>query len=143
MSAGKQKSKIARNYRIANAAAGGKDQKKLAAEYGITRRQVCNILNDSEIKKVVQESTNRLLQLMPDVVTIYQETLQDDDKKLRLDAARDITKISGAAPGNQSVFIQQIFNQSNVAVIHPSVSAAISAISAIPGNPANNDYIDI
>lgn len=70
---GKKKSPEARDIAILSQSAGGKNQRQIAKEFGLSRQRVNQILNSNETKSLVEEARSKLVGYATEAV----ETLHD------------------------------------------------------------------
>lgn len=120
----------------------GETYAKIAKDLDISKGTVQYVLNDEEIKDVLETSTKRLVSLIPLADDNYRKALLSDNEKIRLDASRDLHKTVGIQPSHAvNMFFTNIYNQVNT-VLHPDVARALSGgISDITGS--NDNIIDV
>ena len=125
-----------RDLTIAGKRLQGATYSQLAKEFGMTKANVSYILNDEEIKEVIQEGSRRIVSLVPLAVDTYREVLQGTDNKLKLAAGKDVlqnNRIFASHTENQYIF--NIFNQTNN-TLSPEVLQLLS-------NKEDADVLDI
>jgi len=107
--------RMVRDVSIAKDRLSGCSYSDLAKTYGISMMQISRILNDSDIKDIINTGTSTMVSMIPLANQVYHDRLRDNDKpELQLKAAQDVAKISGIMPGavlNQT--INNIYNQQN------------------------------
>jgi len=92
----------------------GKTYKELSQDFGISKTQVGRILNDAEIKEVIETTQRGMVNLVPKAIENYQTLLDSDDEKIKLTASKEILQTVGVMPSHtQSVLIQNVFNQTD------------------------------
>ena len=130
--------RTARDVTIAQERMVGATYKELADRYSLSKTHIGRILNDEDIKEVIQEGSRRIVELVPLAVDTYREVLQGDDTKLKLSAGKDIlqnNRIFASHTDNQYIF--NIFNQTNN-TLSPEVLQLLSTRQA-----SEADILDI
>ena len=102
------------NGTIAQLRLQGKSYRQIADEIGCGLATINRTLQDEEVKAVLEIGTRQLTSYIPKVVSNYKDFLDSKDDKIKLDAGRDILKITGIAPTHTvNTFFTQI-NQKQV-----------------------------
>ena len=96
----------------------GMTYKQIAEKHGIHFTRVGQILNDEEVKDILTTATNQLAAFIPLVIDNYHKFLESDDNKTKLEAGRDISKMTGILPTHASnQYFVNIMNQHNQVLI--------------------------
>ena len=116
----------------------GLTYRELAEKHGVSLMTISRALNNDEIKDIIEEGTKQALSLIPKAMDNYREFLSDEDKKIRLAATQDISKISGITPShNTNNMIVQI-NTGNRPDLAPEVIKLLQI-----HNDQDDDIIDV
>lgn len=131
--------KIERNLAIAKTRLEtGKTYRELAEQFNLTSAHISNILNDEQIKDVIETGINHQVSMIPLANQVIHQRLTDtENPKLALDASKIIFQNIGISPThtlNQT--ITNIFNQTNNITVDAGVMRTIARY-------ADEDIIDI
>ena len=129
--------KIERNLTIAEQRIAGATYKELSQKHNLSTAQISYILNDSEIKDIVESGTKALISMVPFAIDNYQTFLTTKDHPDHYKASKDALQATGILPShtlNQTIV--NIFNQTNNIVADPQVLKSIQRY-------AGEDIIDV
>jgi len=105
---------VKRNETIAQDRVQGMVYSEIAKKHGISKPTVSRVLNDSEIKDVVEQGTRQLVSMVPLAIDNYQTFLSDKKHADHYKASKDTLQTTGIlASHTQSQTIVNIFNQTN------------------------------
>ena len=106
--------KIARNETIAAEYLSGSPYRAIADNHNLSEGQVCKIVNsDDNCRSIIDQATRLLISKLPDTINNYTTFLSSEDEKIRLEACRDIHKVTGISTSHTPPGVQQ-FIQINV-----------------------------
>lgn len=115
--------KIERNLTIAAERLAGKTYSELAAKFDISKTHVHAILNDDEIRDVIETGTKQLISLVPKAVDNYRTFLTDKDNPDHYKASKDCLQATGIMASHaSSTIINNLFYQDNRQVISPEIA---------------------
>ena len=90
----------------------GKTYRELSAQFGLSRGALGNILNDDEIRDVIETGTKQMVSLVPKAVGNYEKLLDSKDEKIKLQASKDCLQTTGIIPSHtQSTVMINVLNQ--------------------------------
>ncbi len=116
-----------RDMAIATERLNGKTYRELSAQFGLSKGALNNILNDDEIRDVIETGTKEMVRLVPKAVDNYEKLLDSKDEKIKLQASKDCLQTTGIIPSHtQSSVMINILNQQIV----PEQLAELSALEA-------------
>ena len=123
--------KIERNLNIAQDRLSGLNYHQIAANNKCSIATVSYVLNDKEIKEIVETGIRKQVSLIPLADSVLYDCLTDkDDKQYRFKAAETIYKNTGIAPSHaQSQTIINIFNQNNTIIQDPKLLSMMEKYS--------------
>ena len=105
----------------------GKTYRELSAQFGLSRGALGNILNDDEIRDVIETGTKQMVSLVPKAVGNYEKLLDSKDEKIKLQASKDCLQTTSIMPSHAgSSIVVNILNQQ----IAPKQAQEVSAIEA-------------
>lgn len=101
-----------RDRTIAEERLKGKTYRELSAQFGLSKSVLHHILNDDEIRDVIQTGTSNMVSLVPKAMDNYRVLLDSKDEKVRLQASKDCLQTTGIMPSHtQSAILINIMNQ--------------------------------
>ena len=110
--------RMERDVTIANNRLAGMTYNELAKQHNLSKAHISRILNDDEIKDVLQTGTKQLVSMVPRAIQNYHDFLTSDNEKIKLEASRDIQKTTGIMPTHTvNQFFTSIMNQHNQVLI--------------------------
>lgn len=113
--------KVQRNISVAQSKLAGKSYREIAKIHGIDPGTVSRILQNADIKDIIETGTKQIVAMVPKAIDNYREFLVDEDKKIKLSATQDVAKMTGLSPSHtQNVIISNSFNN-NQQVLSPEV----------------------
>lgn len=121
-----------RNVSIAQARLAGATYKELEEQFSISQAHISRILNDDEIKDVIETGTKHLVTMVPRAMHNYQRFLDPeyDDKSIHYKASKDCLQTTGIlASHTQSQTINNIFQQQNNFLSPESVELFAKSLS--------------
>lgn len=125
-----------RDSTIASYRAAGLTMRQIADKMGLDKATICHVINDDDIKPLIEQEAKVLLGLVPRAVDVVRETLDGEDNKLKYQASKDVLQSTGILPSHtQAVIIQNSFNQTNVELT-PEV------LSLLQSRPPASQIID-
>jgi len=129
--------RLKRDLSLAQDRIAGKTYKELAQAYGITEGRISQILNDDQIKGIIEEGSRQMVSLVPKAIDNYRDILTNTkDDKVKLSASKDILQSTGiAATHTTSVIIQNSFNRQ-------SVELTPEVLSLLQSRPPARQIID-
>jgi hypothetical protein len=105
----------------------GKTYRELSEQFGLSKGALGNILNDEEIRDVIETGTKRMVSLVPKAVGNYEKLLDSADEKIKLQASKDCLQTTGIIPSHtQSTVMINILNQQIV----PEVTKELQGIES-------------
>ena len=100
--------KVLRNFTIINEQLRGKSCKQIGDKVGLSKMQVSNILRSKDIQPYRDHLYRKLFTIgINEVPTNYNELLQSENERIKLDATRDIAQIIGISGANTPPALQQ------------------------------------
>jgi hypothetical protein len=119
----------------------GKTYRKLSAQFGLSKSAIENILNDDEIRDVIETGTKHMVSLVPKAVGNYEKLLDSKDEKIKLQASKDCLQTTSIMPSHAgSSVVVNILNQQ----IAPKQGQEVSAIEAfLKATQWQADAIDV
>ena len=119
----------------------GKTYRELSAQFGLSRGALGNILNDDEIRDVIETGTKQMVSLVPKAVGNYEKLLDSKDEKIKLQASKDCLQTTSIMPSHAgSSIVVNILNQQ----IAPKQAQELSAIEAfLKATQWQTDAIDV
>jgi len=103
--------KMERNVSIANDRLAGKTYVELSNKYGISQAHISRILNDDEIKDVIETGTRQLVSRIPLAIDNYDRILNDKEHSDHYKASKDCLQTVGIlASHTSSTNITNILN---------------------------------
>lgn len=119
--------KIERNLNIAQDRLAGLNYHQIAANNGCSIATVSYVLNDKEIKEIVETGIRKQVSLIPLADQVLYDCLTDkDDKQYRFKAAETIYKNTGIAPSHASnTTIMNVLYQDNRTQISADIADLI------------------
>lgn len=116
-----------RDRSIATERLKGKTYRELSARFNLSESSIHRILNDDEIRDVIETGTLEMISLVPKAVGNYEKLLDSKDEKIKLQASKDCLQTTGIIPSHtQSSIVVNILNQQ----INPKTAQELSAIEA-------------
>jgi lambda repressor-like predicted transcriptional regulator len=112
----KSKSKLIRDVTIAQKHMQGMSYSEIAKQQGISKMTVCRALKKEEIREILDQGTNEMIQLIPKAVSIQERAMKDYDinATLAVKASETILKTGAIIPSNTvNATITNIYNQQN------------------------------
>jgi hypothetical protein len=104
----------------------GGTYREIASKHNLSKATIHYILQDDEIKDVIQTGTKEMINMVPKAIDNYKMLLESDDQAIVLKASKDTLQTTGIMPSHtQNQVIYNIFNQSNT-VINPEVLNILS-----------------
>ncbi len=113
--------RIARDYNIAIQAANGKTPKQIAADLPIQTRQVINILADNKAIAIIKRTTKRYIAASTGTSKRHIKLCFDDDKKLSLDAIKEVNRIIGISQSHTPPGVANFYSIQQNNVVHPDI----------------------
>ena len=129
--------KAERNVSIGTDRAIGATYQELSAKYNLSQAHISRILNDADIKDVVETGSRIMVSYMPLALDKFYSILIDSDHSDHYKAIKDNLQATGILPShtlNQTIV--NIFNQTNNIVADPTVLKSIQRY-------ASDDVIDL
>ena len=138
--------------RIVKGVLSNENQTDIARDLGVDRVTISRSLAKPQLKALIEKTYNQIAELSPYVHAVYEDEItrapvDNDDRKLRLSAARDIAGITGISPirdSRSSLFLTQIFAPGKIEV-HPVVERVLERLGIgkqIEYPEGQPDYID-
>jgi hypothetical protein len=119
--------RMERDRTIAEERLKGKTYRELSEQFGLSKSVLHRILNDDEIRDVIETATSHMVSLVPKALDNYQELLDSKDEKVRLQASKDCLQTTSIMPSHtQSPVMINILNQQ----VNPSQTAELAQIAA-------------
>ena len=104
--------RMERDRTIAEERLKGKTYRELSEHFGLSKSVLHRILNDDEIKDVIETGTKEMISLVPKAVANYEELLFSKDQKIKLQASKDCLQTTGIMPSHTpSPVVVNILNQ--------------------------------
>lgn len=104
--------RMERDRTIAEERLKGKTYRELSEQFGLSKSVLHRILNDDEIRDVIETGTSHMISLVPKALDNYRELLDSKDEKIRLQASKDCLQMTGIMPSHtQSPVMINILNQ--------------------------------
>lgn len=130
-----------RDRAIAAERLNGKTYRELSEQFHLSKSAIENILNDDEIRDVIDTGTKHMVSLVPKAIGNYEKLLDSKDEKIQLQASKDCLQTTGIIPSHtQSTVMINILNQG----ITPAAGAELSAVEAFLKEKAwQVDAIDV
>jgi hypothetical protein len=129
-----------RDLSLANARLTGKTYSQLAEQFNISKQRVAQILNDDEIKDVIETGAKLYAGLIPKAVDNYRDLLDSKDEKIKHSASKDVLTATGIQPSHtQSIVIQNSFNR-NTVELTPEV---VELMNSRPSGPVIDVELDL
>lgn len=129
-----------RDRTIAAERLNGKTYRELQEQFGLSKGTIHNILNDDEIRDVIETGTKRMVSLVPKAVGNYEKLLDSKDEKIQLQASRDCLQTTGIIPSHtQSTVMINILNQQ----VNPAQTEELAQIAAFLQHQWQTDAIDV
>lgn len=124
---------------IAESVVSGRNQTEIAEDYGVDRHTISRAVKSKQVREEIEKTYNKIVGLSPEIFRIYEEEINRpvftvDDRKLRLQVAKEIASISGISPvrdSRSSIFLQQILTPVQVQ-LSPVVEDVISRLLSPP-----------
>ena len=112
-----------RDTTIAEMRLQGKSSREIAKEIGLDKSQVCRVLNDKEIKKILDEVHRFYGGFAEDVGREFMSLcLLSSDPAIREKAIKEYHKIMGIAPTHtQSIYIRNLYQDNRQQIVAPEV----------------------
>jgi len=130
-----------RDNAIASQRLEGSSYQEIADRMNLGKTSIHRILQDDEIKDVMETAQKKMVDMVPRVIDNYETLLVSEDESMRLKASQDVAKNVGLAPSNaRNQFIVNILDQSSN-VISPEVLPFLR--SMLGSGDINQDAIDI
>ena len=134
----------ARDKAIAVMHGSGLSYSQITEETGVSKSRIGEILQDEELKALVDKTARETLALLPTAKQTFVELLSDDDSKVRYKVADRIFQIAGISPPHApATVIQHIYQDTRI----ESQTIQLTAISgAVLGNiepPVADDSVNI
>ena len=131
---------VERNLTIATERLKGKTYREIGEQFGLSKATVHDILNDEEIRDVIETGTREMVRLVPRAVDNYEKLLQSDNEKIVLAASKDTLQATSVMPGQQSATtIINVLNQQAT----PEQSKELKDLQAFLSNGWEKDIIDV
>ena len=92
--------KIERNLSIANDRLAGHTYRQLAKDYNLSTGMISYILNDEEIKDVIESGTRELISRVPLAISRYDKILNSPDHSDHYKAIKDCLQTTGIFPSH-------------------------------------------
>ena len=132
---------------IADRLVSGENTSVIAEDYHVTPQTVRAAARSTEVRALIEKAYNDIAGLAPKVFDVYHDEINRspataEDRKIRLQATRDVAGITGISPvrdSRSSVFLQQILAPVSVS-LSPMVELAIARLLG-PAEPS--DIIDV
>ena len=106
--------RISRDLTIAQDRLSGMTYRQIAKRHNLSPRHIGEILNDDEIKDILETGTKQIVALLPKAIDNYSGFLTSENEKIRLEASRDVQKTTGIMPTHTvNQFFTNILNQQN------------------------------
>ena len=103
--------KIQRNATIAQDRLAGMVYSEIAQKHNLDKSQVCRILNNDDIKDIVETGTKHLVSMVPLAIDNYRTFLSDKEHPDHYKASKDALQTTGIlASHTQSTTINNILN---------------------------------
>jgi len=129
--------KVERNVSLAADRSFGATYRELSIKYDLSQAHISRILNDKEIKDVIETGTRQMIARVPLAISRYDAILNNPKHSDHYKSIKDCLTMTGILPSHtQSQTIVNIFNQSNTIVSDPGVLRAIERYS-------DDDIIDV
>lgn len=111
----------------------GYNQVEIAEKYGTSQPNVSRILSRKDIKEILDNSASQFVSKIPSVVKAYDDFMTDDDHRIRLEACRDVLKLTGlmASPAQTSVVVNML--NVNASSVPPVIGELISGLQGRDG----------
>ena len=125
--------RIERDLTIVNDRLSGMVYREIAKKHGITKGRINQILNDDQIKDILETGTKEITCLVPKAIDNYQTLLQSKDEKIKLAASKDVlktTRIMDTRTGDN--YFTNIFNQTNITALEPEVLDVLHKLRCKP-----------
>ena len=114
--------KAERNVSIGTDRALGATYRELSAKYDLSQAHISRILNDQDIKEVVETGSRIMASYMPIALDKFYNILQDPDNSDHYKAISDNLKATGILPSHtQAQTIINIINQNNTIIQDPKL----------------------
>lgn len=109
-----QVEKAEQNVTIIESRLAGMSCREIANLMNTTPATISRRLSDPDVRAVLDTATRELTSYVPEVIEGYADLIRSDSDKIKLEAMRDITKITGIAPTHTTNnFFTQINQQNN------------------------------
>jgi len=119
--------RLERDLTIAAERLKGKTYRELSEQFGLAKSTLHHILNDDEIRDVIETGTREMVGLVPKAVGNYQDLLGSSDEKIRLQASKDCLQTTGVMPSHtQPSVIVNVLNQH----VNPAQTKELEEIKA-------------
>lgn len=129
-----------RDRAIAAERLNGKTYRELSEQFGLSKGALGNILNDDEIRDVIETGTKRMVSLVPKAVGNYEKLLDSADEKIKLQASKDCLQTTGIMPSHtQSTVMINILNQQ----VNPTQTKELAQIAEFLASQWQTDAIDV
>ncbi len=115
--------KIVRNKTIAEHRLQGATYRELSKQFNLSKSALHHILTKDElVKDVIETGTRELVACVPKAIDNYRLFLVSDNEKIKYEASKDILKTNRimASHTAENIFIQNIFNQTNIGALTPA-----------------------
>ena len=114
----------------------GKTYAELAKHHGISEATVSRVLNDEEVKEVIETGAKLYAGMIPKAISNYESLLDSKDEKIKHSASKDVLTATGIQPSHaQSIVIQNSFNRQ-------SVELTPEVLSLLQSRPISGQIID-
>ena len=114
--------KVSRNVSIGTDRSLGATYTELANKYSLSPKHIGRILNDSEIRDVVETGTRHMVSYLPIALSRFYDVLQDPTNSDHYKAIKDNLQATGILPAHaSSVTINSIVYQDNRSAISPEI----------------------
>lgn len=118
--------KIQRNATIAQDRLSGMVYSEIAKKHGIDKGTVSRVLNDAEIKDIIETGTKQMVAMVPRAIDNYRVILSDKEHSDHYKATKDCLTITGIAPSRTgNTFINNVFYQDNRQQISSGIAEII------------------
>jgi len=119
--------RLERDLTIAAERLRGKTYRELSEQFGLAKSTLHHILNDDEIRDVIETGTREMVRLVPKAVQNYQASLDSTDEKIRLQASKDCLQTTGVMPSHTPAsVVVGVLNQQ----VNPVVTEELKKIKA-------------
>jgi hypothetical protein len=124
---------VKRNFDIVEGILEGQTPQQIAKLYGITDRQVYNILSDEDYRKIIESGQRDQVFMLPNANKRLETLIQSEDEKVALGAIKQVHQNTGIAPSHApSIFINKLLIQQGNSAEDRAFRATAMAFLGLP-----------